>query len=528
MLRFQYQWCEAKKLQTPVLKLASILRLLVQSRVLCHCKTHTEPTMKTIAYLKKSIALALGSLACAACLVHAASVQPGNSQHTGTQSALATPSSATAPPLDALPQTRLDAGLRCLLGVYAFPAGRSVTITGVGGLPRGLQYTLSNGQFGSLQEGAGGSFTAGAFAIKFESCSVGAMTMTQGEISERGTRLRLVEKATSFISDGLALHGKLVLPASGHATSLAVWIEGSNNDPSTDDSVWQYELAHRGVAVFVYDKRGTGASAGAPSSDFHARARDTAAAVETARRLVPGAQRVGVIGGSQGGWVAPLTATKVGLDFVIAAFAMADGPIAQDQALVEQQLREAGFDGAALAESRQLTAITERIVRSNMREGLAELDAFKAKHSSAPWRGAIQPRSYTGVFLKFSAEDIRTNGPAMAQGLSFGYDPRPVIETIKPRQLWLLGGSDRQAPSAGTQAVLKQVQLRRADIAVVVFPKADHGLIEPVRTDDGVASSYSAGLFDITADWIKDQKLPGSGPFIQMPASQVASKPGMR
>jgi pimeloyl-ACP methyl ester carboxylesterase len=484
--------------------------------------------MKTIAFLKKPIPFVLGSLACAACLLQAASAQHASSQHSSTQVAPATQSGAVAPPLDALPQTRLHAALRCLLGVYALPAGRSVTITGVGGQPRGLQYTLSNGQFGSLQEGAGGAYTAGAFSIKFEPCSVGAMTMTHGQVTEQGVKLQLVEKTTNFTSDGLKLHGKLVLPATGHAKSLAVWIEGSNNDPSTDDAIWQYELARRGVAVFVYDKRGTGASAGAPSSDFHARARDTVAAVEAARRLAPGVQRVGVIGASQGGWVAPLTATKVGLDFVIAAFAMAEGPIAQDQALVEQQLREAGFDGVALAEARELTTITERIVRSNMREGLAELDAFKANHSNAPWLGAIQPRSYTGIFLKFSTEDIKTNGPAMAQGLSFGYDPLPVIETIKPRQLWLLGGNDRQAPSAGTQAILQQVQLRRADIAVVVFPKADHGLIEPVRTDDGVASSYSARLFDITVDWIKDQKLPGSGRFIHMPVSEVASKPRMR
>ena len=427
-----------------------------------------------------------------------------------------------------MPQTRLDANLRCLLGVYALPGGRSVTITGVGGQPRGLQYTLSNGQFGSLRESAGGSYTGGAFAIKFESCSVGVLTLTQRGVTERGTQLRLDEKTTNFTSDGIQLHGKLVLPATGHAKSLAVWIEGSNNDPSTDDTVWQYELARRGVAVFVYDKRGTGASAGAPNSDFHARARDTAAAVDAARRLAPRVQRVGVIGGSQGGWVAPLAATKVGLDFVIAAFAMAEGPIAQDQALVEQQIREAGFDNAALAESRVLTAITERIVRSDMREGLAELDTFKANHSNAPWLGAIQPRSYTGIFLKFSSEDIKNNGPAMAQGLSFGYDPRPVIEAIKPRQLWLLGGSDRQAPSAGTQAILKQVQLRRADIAVVVFPKADHGLIESAQTDDGVTSFYSPKLFDITADWIKDQKLPGSGRFIHMPVFEVASKPRMR
>ncbi|MCX7257959.1 MAG: hypothetical protein NTZ64_14920, partial [Polaromonas sp.] len=188
--------------------------------------------------------------------------------------------SAAATPLDALPQTRLDPELRCLLGVYTLPGGRSVTITGVGGQPRGLQYTLSNGQFGNLSERADGSYIAGTLALRFESCSAGTVRMSQGPVAEQGVRLRLIEKASSFTSDGLKLHGKLVLPPGGRAQSLAVWIEGSNNDPSTDDTVWQYELARRGVAVFVYDKRGTGASAGAPSSDFYVRARDTAAAVQ--------------------------------------------------------------------------------------------------------------------------------------------------------------------------------------------------------------------------------------------------------
>jgi len=426
--------------------------------------------------------------------------------------------SASAP-LDAVPQTRLDADLRCLLGVYALPEGQLVTITGDGGKQRDLHYTLSNGRFGRLQLDTSGGYGADAVYIRFAPCRAGTLQLTQGEATETGTRLRLVEKETTFSSDGIALHGKLVLPATGRATSAAVWVEGSNNDPTTDDTVWQYELARRGVAVFVYDKRGTGASAGALSSDFHARARDTAAAVKEARRLAPGVRRVGVIGGSQGGWVAPLTATLVPLDFVVAAFAMAEGPIAQDHELVEQQLQRAGFDATVLAEARELTTITERIVRSNMRDGFAELDAFKSSHADAPWLAAIQPRSYTGLFLKLSSAELQANGAALAQGLSFDYEPRPVIEAIKPRQLWLLGGSDRQAPNAATQTILRQLQQRRTDLAVVVFPNADHGLIESIKTADGVAKTYSAHLFDVTANWIDDGKLPAAGKFIVMPAA---------
>ncbi len=421
--------------------------------------------------------------------------------------------------LDTVSHTRLDADLRCLLGVYTLPAQETVTITGSDGQPRGLQYTLSNGRFANLQETANGSWVGGSLLLQFEPCSAGAMRLTQGGAAEAGQRLGLIERETTFSSDGVKLHGKLVLPPGGHAQALAVWIEGSNNNPSTDDAVWQYELARRGVAVFVYDKRGTGASAGAPLSNFHARARDTVAAVHEARRLAPGIRQVGVIGGSQGGWVAPLVATRVNLDFVLAAFAMAQGPIAQDQALVAQQLREAGFDGATQLQAQKLTAITEKIVRSNMRGGLAELEAFKARFAGAPWLAAIQPRSYTGLFLKFNAKAIKTQGRALAQGLSFDYEPQPVIKAIKPRQLWLLGGSDRQAPNAGTQVILRQLQQKRRNIAVLVFPRAEHGLVEPTQTADGVVMAYSARLFDVAADWIKIKKLPAAGRFIHMPTA---------
>jgi uncharacterized protein len=431
----------------------------------------------------------------------------------------------TASALDPSLQTRLDADLRCQLGVYTLPEQRSVSITGANGQPRALQYTLSNGQYGDLKEVAPGTWASESLTIQLEPCNVGTLRIAEAGITKLGQRLRLVETHTTFTSDNVKLHGKLVLPASGRARALAVWIEGSNNNPSTDDSVWQYELARRGVAVFVYDKRGTGASAGAPLSDFHARARDTAAAVVEARRLAPGIARVGVIGGSQGGWVAPLTATLIPLDFVIAAFAMAEGPIAQDQLLVAQQLHEAGFDERIQREAKELTAITEKIVRTSMRgdraemDSLAELDAFKSRFAGVKWLNAIQPRSYTGLFLKFSSEDIKTHGPALAQGLSFDYEPRPVIEAIKPRQLWLLGGSDRQAPNVGTQAILREIQQKRPTISVVVFPKADHGLIEAKRTSNGVAMAYSARLFDVTADWITHSRLPVQTRFVIMPPS---------
>jgi uncharacterized protein len=440
-------------------------------------------------------------------------------------------SAATQAALDANPSTRLSADLRCLLGVYALPGKRFITITGNSGQPRELHYTLASGRFGSLQETSTGTFTSPELSLRFEPCAAGQALLVQGDSKEAATRLALAESTTFFASDGNLLHGKLLLPpagaSAGSAQALVVWIEGSNNNPATDDAQWPYELARRGVAVFVYDKRGTGASGGTPTANFEARARDSAAALQAARQLAPYIKRVGVMGASQGGWVAPLVAQLTPLDFVVTAFALADGPVAQDQALVAQDLQDAQLSPperqAAQQAAQRLTTITEKLVRSNQLDVLTELDAFKAQHLGAAWLQAIQARSYTGLFLKFSSEQIRAAGPAMAQGLNFNHDPLPVIASIQPRQLWLLGGSDRQAPNTHTQNILRQLQTQGRPISVLVFPQADHGLVETQATPNGTVKRYAPHSFELAAQWILHRQSPaagaGAGAFVVQPLS---------
>jgi pimeloyl-ACP methyl ester carboxylesterase len=424
-----------------------------------------------------------------------------------TATAIVALAAATPPAgMDAVVKTRLDPDLRCRLGTYALPGGRFLSITGSNGAPRDLRYGRSDGGLGRLVETDGAYVSSGQprLTLRFDTCESGLVRVEDGSSTQLGRRTPLVVRETVFRSGDVDLHGKLVLPPGGAARTkaMAVWIGGSNNDPDTDDAGWQFELARRGVGFFVYDKRGTGASGGALTANFHLRAADTVAAVREARRLAPGIEKIGVIGVSQGGWVAPLAATLTPLDFVVPAFALAEGPPAQDRAVVQDQLRRAGFDDGVLRKADEVTAATERVVRSNFTDGFETLEALKLKYAGEPWVAAIQPRSYTGVLLRVTSAEARASGPALSQGLDFNFEPRPVIEAIKPRQLWLLGGGDRQAPSPSTVLVLRDIQRGRPDLDVIVFPQADHGLIEKFQGPTGETSSYSPGLFDLLASWI--------------------------
>ena len=80
--------------------------------------------------------------------------------------------------------------------------------------------------------------------------------------------------------------------------------------------------------MFVYDKRGTGNSTGRFTVDFSELADDAIAAVAQARKLlampdVP----VGLMGESQGGWIAPLAAARSPVDFVVVSYGLAISPL---------------------------------------------------------------------------------------------------------------------------------------------------------------------------------------------------------
>ena len=80
-------------------------------------------------------------------------------------------------------------------------------------------------------------------------------------------------------------------------------------------------------------------------------------------------------------------------------------------------------------------------------------------------------------------------------------------------------GAERRHPSHSSVPPATPGEPRRRDV-----PNADHGLIESIETADGTTKTYSAHLFDVTADWIDDRKLPAAGKFIVMPTADGASQ----
>ncbi len=116
----------------------------------------------------------------------------------------------------------------------------------------------------------------------------------------------LAPREIRFSSGDLRLAGMLFLPKTG-ARSVAVIIHGSG--ASERESPWYLSLTalllDAGHAVLLPDKRGSESSDGNwRNASFEDLAQDSLAAIEAARVEAPEVP-IGLIGVSQGGWIAP-------------------------------------------------------------------------------------------------------------------------------------------------------------------------------------------------------------------------------
>ncbi|AHM61027.1 alpha/beta fold family hydrolase [Flammeovirgaceae bacterium 311] len=125
--------------------------------------------------------------------------------------------------------------------------------------------------------------------------------------------------AAQFTSGKLNLHGKLVLPAAAEKVPVVVFLVGPGGNAShrTNYKEWGEEnlealLLPEGIAVFYFDKRGVGASEGSwYKADFNDRAADAKAAIDYLKQhSAIDSSRIGVVGHSQGGWIAQLVTSR--------------------------------------------------------------------------------------------------------------------------------------------------------------------------------------------------------------------------
>src|SRR5438309_1778482 len=222
----------------------------------------------------------------------------------------------------------------CHLGIYRLGNGETLDVDSAGdGMLRWLKFTGERGGL-HLEKNGTWSSTYGwterpdGKTVRFSDCSNGTVDFN----GITGHRLAFDVMNTAFMSDGVKLAGRLVMPKGSNRVPVVVLVHGSEHDSALDNYAMQRTFPAQGIGVFVYDKRGTGISGGTYTQDFNVLAGDAVAALKEATRLA-GARlgRIGYQGGSEAGWVVPLAASRVHADFAIISFGLAVTVLQEDQ-----------------------------------------------------------------------------------------------------------------------------------------------------------------------------------------------------
>lgn len=248
-----------------------------------------------------------------------------------------------------------------------------------------------------------------------------------------------------FNNRDLRLAGMLFVPEGEGPFPVAVIIHGSGTSRRNNPwylSVTQH-LQENGVAVLLPDKRGSEKSEGSwVGADFHELAGDTLAAVEFVRAHERFAEsRVGLIGMSQGGWIASIAAAEDhDIAFVVS---MSGSTVTTDEQLLHEEIHNISeFTWPFIA--RFLAPATAKRIR--------QMDHFRA---------------YAG------------------------FDPIPYWTRIDAPVFFAFGEND---PNVPVEASIDVLGVNRVDGLIEVYPEGGHAIRD--RETNSVSGAFLEDLVE--------------------------------
>ena len=313
---------------------------------------------------------------------------------------------------------------------------------------------------------------------------------------------------------GVSLAGTLTLPTGKGPFPAAILISGSGpND--RDESIAGHhpflvladQLTRKGVAVLRYDKRGIGKSTGkfdqATTEDF---ADDGQAAVSYLKsRKEIDAKRIGLIGHSEGGIIAPMIATHSS-DVAWIVLLAAPGLKGEDIMLLQSELilKGAGMDEDRIAQTREFNKKAYALARQEKNPDTLEIKLNDLVQS-------------TGMSTTLPPTAVRSQAMVMASPwfrFFLDYNPVPALQKTACPVLALNGEKDLQiAPKENLAQIRKALQDGgNKDFQAIELPGLNH-LFQHAPTGvpmeyGGIVETMAPEALNSISDWILKHSAP--------------------
>jgi len=276
-------------------------------------------------------------------------------------------------------------------------------------------------------------------------------------------------------------------------------IHGADDETRAMGFLIPYFVSH-GMNAITYDQRGTGESTGnwrytSPDS----KADDVVAILEKIRSdPAVDAHRIGVWGFSNGGWTAPIVATRFPLAFMILKSA-------PSESIAENVLYEVG---QALREHDRFTP------EQTSHALVFEQTLLRALQTNSNWNAAGEALNAAKKQPWFSYMRIPPGmttppPPPMLTALQAAlvYDPTPTLQRVRTPTIALFGALDKNLNSMDSAARFRNA-LHRAglkDVTIMTFPDAGHTLVRSptgYEDDPSLPERMVAGYPEVMIRWL--------------------------
>lgn len=301
----------------------------------------------------------------------------------------------------------------------------------------------------------------------------------------------------SFASaDGTRLRGRLLTPRCEGPHPAIVMVHGSGRANRYGGTFHTF-LLQRGVAVVAYDKRGYTPDEDAwREPDLAEMSADAAAALEYAADLPEiDAQRIGLWGGSQGGWTVPpaaLQAPRTAYMILRAGAAVTEAETNLHE--IRQEARAEGLEGLDLDYAMDLRReVYDLAMRGRPVE---EADALVAPYLDEPW--------YRTAFGDGPISEIWSEHWWAWAQRNLAVESASAVAQFDGPVLWFLGEKDQNVPLVTTRAALERAfdAAPGDDHELVVVKDAPHSFVVP-RV--GAPPGYAAGVFSGMEEWLAER-----------------------
>ncbi|HEY1605734.1 MAG TPA: alpha/beta fold hydrolase [Allosphingosinicella sp.] len=311
---------------------------------------------------------------------------------------------------------------------------------------------------------------------------------------DAATSLPYATRDIAFRDGAVTLRGTLCLPRSRGRHPAVVLVHGSG--PQTRWGTMRYiadRFARSGVAVLIYDKRGSGDSGGDwRSATYEDLARDALAAVAIlAARPDVDPHRIGLVGHSQGGAIAPLVATLAPgrIAFLVAEDSFAGPQWQQDLYRVRNEVKS-----LALSQADEKIAMDVYSAFVDAARGARSYDAFEKE--AAPYRDT--------AWYKWMAIPPRDSWVWGLAAKNENFDPLPLWHKVRAPVLLVYGEKDMLQPRDETIASIGgALDASGTPYSALIVPDAQHNLtIQPEPDGPFFWWHQAPGLVDIVIAWV--------------------------